>query len=117
MFPAEFLICVHHCEIKKISSSGLIYQVSIIIEAVKIFIEVRQLGLSDVLVGAVCALFTHFSLLVHYQVFNEVLVAVTKLVLDRLGEPSILFIFICFELLSITSILLRESKKLFVNSI
>ena len=48
LFPAESLIGVHECEIKKISSSGLIYQVSIIIKVVKIFIEVRQLGLIGV---------------------------------------------------------------------
>ena len=106
---------IHECEIKEISASGLINQVSVIIEIVKVFIEVGKLWLSGVRECAVRALLAHLELLTHYQVFNEVLVAVTKLALDCLGEPSVLFLwFVCVELLGV---LLRVGKKLLVMGI
>jgi hypothetical protein len=117
LFPAKFLKSVHQCEIKEVSASGLIYQVSIKIEAVKIFIEVRQLGLSGVRVGAIGALFTYLKLLVHYQVFDEVLVAITKLARDGLGEPSVLFLFVGVKLFAFIGILLRVGKKPFVKGV
>lgn len=40
LLPSEFLVTVHESEIEKVSSRRLVYQVSIIIEIAKIFVEV-----------------------------------------------------------------------------
>jgi len=103
---------VHKGEVKKVASSWLINHVGIIVEALKVLVEVRQLWLTLVLVSSINTLLGKLEVLTHNQVLNEVLVALSEVSLDSLGEPSVLLWLLI--LIIVLGVLLREIEKLLI---
>jgi hypothetical protein len=65
-----------------------------------------------VLVSSINTLLGKLEVLTHNQVLNEVLVALSEVSLDSLGEPSVLLWLLI--LIIVLGVLLREIEKLLI---
>ena len=106
---------VHEGEVKQVVTCDIIDMEGIIIEAAEVLVEGNEIWLLRVLVSSIGTLKGQLRLFVHDQGLYEVLVANTEVVLDGLGESSVLLGLV--GVVKFHSVLLGVVQKLLAASV